>query len=203
MSHKCFISFKKEDKFYRDKILEKLGQKDVSVKFLDRWIDSEDSDYILQEIRDSYLADTTVTLFLIGEHSLEDDGEDVYGRDNNFFIKRELQASLFDGKGNTRSGIVGIVLPDMEDKVFVGDRVCAVCGNSHSTLIVDDRTVVREFSANYFIKPKPGCCWSAKDRYCVLVAYEKFMADPNKYINLAYEKRYSEISKKIRLRNLR
>ena len=203
MSHKCFISFKKEDKYYRNEILKKLGQEDVPVKFLDRWIDSEDADYILQEIRDEYLADTTVTLYLIGNHSMEDDGVDDQGRDNNFFIKRELQASLFNGEGNTRSGIVGIVLPDMVDKVFVGDHVCAVCGGSHSTLIVDDRTVVREFSANYFIKPKPGCCWRGEDRYCVLAAYDKFMANPSKYVDLAYEKRYSNISKKISLRNLR
>ena len=93
MSHKCFISFKKEDKYYRDEILKKLGQEDVPVKFLDRWIDSEDADYILQEIRDNYLSDTTVTLFLIGLHSKEDEGVDRFGRDNNFFIKRELQAS--------------------------------------------------------------------------------------------------------------
>ena len=203
MSHKCFISFKKEDKVYRDEILKKLGQEDVPVKFLDKWIDSEDSDYILQEIRDTYLADTTVTLFLIGTHSHEDDGVDILGRDNNFFIKRELQASLFDGKGNTRSGIVGIVLPAMVNKVFTGNYVCPDCGQTHSYVNVDDTTVVREFSANYYIAPKPGCCWTEKDRYCVLVAYDKFITAPNAYIDLAYEKRYSDISKKISLRNLR
>lgn len=79
MSHKCFISFKKEDRHYRDEILKKLNQEDVPAVFLDRWINSEDADYILQEIRDQYLADTTVTLFLIGEHSKENDGYDEQG----------------------------------------------------------------------------------------------------------------------------
>ena len=203
MSHKCFISFKKEDKYYRNKILYKLGQEDVPVKFLDRWIDSEDSDYILQEIRDGYLADTTVTLFLIGAHSKENDGVDEYGRDNNFFIKRELQASLFDGRGNTRSGIVGIVLPEKENAIFTGNYTCSICGESHFTAIVDDSTVVREFSCNYFIRPKPGCCWKEEDRYCVLTTYSQFLTDPDRYIDLAYDKRYSEVAQKIRLRNLR
>lgn len=203
MSHKCFVSFKKEDKYYRDAILKKLGQEDVPVKFLDRWIDSEDADYILQEIRDEYLADTTVTLYLIGAHSMENDGVDEYGRDNNFFIKRELQASLFDGRGNTRSGIVGIVMPELENVVFTGNYTCSVCGGSHFTAIVDDRTVVREFSCNYFIQPEPGCCWKEEDRYCVLTTYSQFLTDPDGYINLAYDKRYSNVSHKIRLRNLR
>ena len=203
MSHKCFISFKKEDKYYRDEILKKLGQEDVPVKFLDRWIDSEDADYILQEIRDNYLSDTTVTLFLIGLHSKEDEGVARFGRDNNFFIKRELQASLFDGKGNTRSGIVGVVLPEMESRVFTGNYQCSVCGKTHFTAIVDDSTVVREFSCNYFIPPKPGCCWGESDRYCVLTTYAQFIADHDQYVNCAYDKRYSRIAEKIRLRNLR
>lgn len=203
MRHKCFISFKKEDRFYRDEILKKLNQEDVPVKFLDRWIDSDDADYILQEIRDQYLSDTTVTLFLIGEHSKEDDGCDEQGRDNNYFIKRELQASLFDGEGNTRSGIVGVILPCMDGKILTGNYVCQICKGSHFTAIVDDSTVVREFSVNYFIQPKPGCCWKEDDRYCVLVSYEDFMGDPDRYIELAYSKRYAAISEKIRLKNLR
>lgn len=203
MSHKCFISFKKEDKIFRDAIIEKLEMEDVSVKFLDKWIDSEDSDYILQEIRSEYLSNTTVTLFLIGTHSCEDDGCDEQGRDNNFFIKRELQASLFDGEGNTRSGIVGIVLPNMYDKVFLGSYRCKICEGEHFTAEVSDETVVREFSANYFIKPKPGCCWKEDDRYCVLVRYDKFMEKPDRYIDLAYSKRYAAIASQIKLRNLR
>lgn len=203
MSHKCFISFKKEDRHYRDEILKKLNQEDVPAVFLDRWINSEDADYILQEIRDQYLADTTVTLFLIGEHSKENDGYDEQGRDKNFFIKRELQASMFDGEGNTRSGILGIVFPALKGRIFKGNYTCDKCGHEHFLAIVDDDTVIREFSANYFIEPRPGCCWHEDDRYCVLVTYENFMMDPDKYIDLAYGKRYAAVSKNIKLRNLR
>lgn len=40
MSHNCFISFKKEDVKYKDKIIEKLGKERIQGKALDKWIDS-------------------------------------------------------------------------------------------------------------------------------------------------------------------
>lgn len=54
MSHNCFISFKKEDAHYKDEIIKKLGYGRVLGKSLDKWIDSEDIDYIMQVIRSQY-----------------------------------------------------------------------------------------------------------------------------------------------------
>ena len=87
---KCFISFKKEDLSYKNYLVEQYGSSNFINKTLDRWIDSEDGDYIMQVIRQDYLCDSTVTLFLIGEHSSENEGYDCNGYDKNFFIKREL-----------------------------------------------------------------------------------------------------------------
>ena len=108
MGHKCFISFKKEDQSYRDELDDLFDQSDIINKGLDRVIDSEDGDYIMQVIRKDYLKDSTVTIFLIGQHSSENEGNDNIGRDKNYFIKRELQASLFNGQNNTRNGVVGV-----------------------------------------------------------------------------------------------
>jgi hypothetical protein len=36
-----------------------------------------------------------------------------------------------------------------------------------------------------------------------LTTYAQFIADPDQYVNCAYDKRYSMIAEKIRLRNLR
>lgn len=71
MGHKCFICFKKEDEKYRDKIQNLLGKEHITGKSLDRWIDSEDINYVMQKIREEYMNNTSVTLFLIGEHSSE------------------------------------------------------------------------------------------------------------------------------------
>ena len=118
--HKCFISYKKEDVAYRNYIIDNFGGDNFVNKSLDRTIDSYDGDYVMKVIRQDYLCDSTVTLFLIGTHSSENEGSDWLG-DRNYFIKRELAASLFNGSGNTRNGILGIVLPSMYDRVYCGE----------------------------------------------------------------------------------
>ena len=200
--HKCFISYKKEDIAYKDYLIDQFGGENYIDKSLDRRIDSNDGDYIMEVIRRDYLCDSTVTLFLIGEHSSENEGYDYLG-DKNYFIKRELAASLYNGKQNTRSGILGIVLPNMYSKVYKGDYVCNVCGRKHNYVNIGDSTVIREFSCNYYIEPHEGCCWTEEERYCVLAKWEDFIASPEQYIDKAYDKRDADIASKVRIRNLR
>ena len=110
MGHRCFISFKKEDEAYKKEIQRWVDDNKVDMidKSLDTPIDSDDEEYIMQKIRADYLSDSTVTIFLIGLRSAEN-----FGWFEQRFIKRELQASLYNGKGNTRNGILGVVLPNM------------------------------------------------------------------------------------------
>ena len=94
-------------------------------------IQSEDEDYIMRKIREDYLSDSTVTICLIGTQSAEN-SPNV----DQTYIKRELQASLYNGKNNTRNGILGVVLPDMESKIYQGSYTCAICGEAHSIVTV-------------------------------------------------------------------
>ena len=193
MSHKCFISFKTEDKKYKRYIQEDL-KIDMIDKSLNTPINSTDEDYIMRRIREDYLSDSTVTIHLIGEYSAENL---LY--ENQAYIKRELQASLYNGENNTKNGILGIVLPNMYDKIFKGSEVCSVCGKSHNIVCINDSTVVKEFSYNYYI-PKDGCSWSEEDRFCVLVKWNDFVENPELYINKAFDKRSSLISAKTKVR---
>lgn len=193
MSHKCFISFKTEDKEYKRYIQEDL-KIDMIDKSLNTPINSTDEDYIMRKIREDYLSDSTVTIHLIGEYSAENL---LY--ENQAYIKRELQASLYNGENNTKNGILGIVLPNMYDKIFKGSEVCSVCGKSHNIVCINDSTVVKEFSYNYYI-PKDGCSWSEEDRFCVLVKWSDFVKNPELYINKAFDKRSSLISAKTKVR---
>ena len=88
MGHKCFISFKTEDENYKTEIQKWSDNNKVDMidKSLNEPIDSEDEDYIMRKIREDYLADSTVTIVLIGEHSAENQGEEEQK-----YIKRELQ----------------------------------------------------------------------------------------------------------------
>ena len=193
MSNKCFISFKTEDKKYKKYIQEDL-KIDMIDKSLNTPINSTDEDYIMRKIREDYLSDSTVTIHLIGEYSAENL---LY--ENQAYIKRELQASLYNGENNTKNGILGIVLPNMYDKIFKGSEVCSVCGKSHNIVCINDSTVVKEFSYNYYI-PKDGCSWSEEDRFCVLVKWNDFVKNPELYINKAFDKRSSLISAKTKVR---
>ena len=196
MGHKCYISFKTEDKYYKQEIqrMKDEGKIDYVDKSLNEAIESEDPNYIMRKIREDYLSDSTVTIFLIGTHSKE-----TLGQEEQQYIKRELQASLYNGENNSRSGILGVVLPDMYAAVYKGSYICSICDKSHNWVSINDDTVIREFSANYYIEPHPGCGWSEDQRYCVLVKWNDFINDPEMYINKAYGKRNSDIASKVKV----
>lgn len=193
MARKCFISFKTEDIQYKEEI-QNNPHVDIVDKSLNLAIPSENEEYIMRVIRQNYLSDSTVTLFLIGQNSAENLGE--YEQR---FIKRELQASLFHGQGNTQNGILGIVLPSMYDTIYQGPFVCTNCQSSHNYVAINDTTTIREFSYNYYI-PHSKCSWAEDDRFCVLVKWDDFILDPEKYIEQAFEKRSSPISDKTKVR---
>lgn len=206
MPHRCFVSFKKEDKYYKNEIVKKLGSEQIKGKVLDRWIESDDIDYIMQVIRQEYLSNTSVTLFLIGKNSSENEGLDYQGYNIQNFIIRELQATLYDGKGNRRSGLLGIVLPEMESSIFKGTYYCGECDSNHNHIKIDDDTVIREFSENYYLKPIDYGCknvYQENGRFCVLVKYVDFMNDPNKYIDTAFDKTQEDISNYVHWRNIK
>jgi hypothetical protein len=202
MPHACFVSFKKEDTTWKENIVNKLGSERILGKSLDRWIDSDDLDYVMQIIRDEYMNGTTVTLFLIGQHSSENEGLDGKRRNIQSFIIRELQATLYDRKGNPRDGLLGIVLPDMENQVFGSSFTCPKCGSVVYNVNINDNTVIREFSANYWLKQNECGHYSDDGRYCVLVRYEDFMNDPEKYIDQAFQKTQDPIKDQVHYKDI-
>lgn len=196
--HKCYISFKTEDEQYKKAIQNWVDKNKVDMidKSLNEPIDSEDEDYIMRKIREDYLSKSTVTIFLIGKNSSE-----ILGWKEQKYIKRELQASLYNGEGNTRNGILGVVLPQMYDAIYKGQKLCALCGNNHNLVDINDYSVIKEFSANYYITPlETGKCgWEEEDRYCVLVKWDDFKENPNRYIDLAFNKRSQPIANKVKV----
>jgi hypothetical protein len=191
--HKIFISFKTEDKEYKKYIQEKLDV-DMIDKSLNKRIESDDEDYVMRKIREDYLFESTVIICLIGTMSAE-----ILGRDEQRYIKRELQASLYHGKGNTQNGILGVVLPSMYSNIYTGSGACGICGLSHTFVNANDSTVIKEFSYNYYI-PHNKCSWAEDDRFCILVKWEDFVKNPNEYIHQAFNKRSHPISEKTKVK---
>jgi len=193
MGHRCFISCKTEDFAYKEFIQEDLDI-DMIDHSLNEPINSDNEDYIMQKIREDYLSDSTVTIHLIGPYSAEN-----RGKEEQKYIKRELQASLYHGDGNTQNGILGVVLPTMDSEIYKGGYICSTCGGSHNYVGINDSTTIKEFSYNYYIPGDKKCSWSEDDRYCVLVKWSDFVADPNKYIDAAFDKRTHPIAEKTRV----
>jgi len=196
MARKCFISFKTEDIAYKNYIQNNMNI-DMIDKSLNEPIFSNDEDYILDKIRKDYLSDTTVTIHLIGSNSSEDKGFQEQR-----FIKRELQASLYNGQGNTKNGILGIVLPAMHDNIYRDSFDCSICGGSHNYVGINDTTTIKEFNVNYYIQNVASnkCSWTEDERYCVLVKWDDFIVNPEKYIEMSFEKRSHPIANKTKVR---
>lgn len=197
MGHKCFISFKKEDEAYKKAIQSWVDTNKVDMidKSLDTPINSDNEEYIMRKIREDYLSDSTVTIFLIGSHSSEN-----LGWDEQRYIKRELQASLYNGTGNTRNGILGVVIPRMYDEIYKGQQTCSICFNQHNIIEINDSTVIKEFSRNYYLNSHGKCSYAENDRYCVLVKWDDFRKNPNEYIEQAYNKRSHDIANEVIVR---
>lgn len=197
MGHKVFISFKFKDVYYKNK-LSNNSNIDMIDKSLKEPINSSDEDYIMRKIREDYLKDSTVTVFLIGDASSEN--INFLGTQN--YIKRELQASLTRFNGGLRNGIIGVVLPQMEEKIFYGKYECSICGFEHNQVQIDDSNTIKEFNYNYYLPlDESKHVWSDNDRYCILVKWNDFINEPNKYIDEAYDKRTNEyLNKKVRVR---
>lgn len=196
MARKCFISFKTEDFKYKYYIQNNLDV-DMIDKSLNEPINSDNEEYILNKIKKDYLSGTTVTIHLIGSNSSENKGL-IEQR----FIKRELQASLYNGQGNTKNGILGVVLPEIYNKVYGNSYNCTNCGNTHNYVGINDTTTVIEFSANHYIQniTNDKCSWTEDERYCVLVKWDDFIIKPEEFIEKAFLKRSHSIASKTRVR---
>ncbi|WP_080988372.1 TIR domain-containing protein [Lacticaseibacillus paracasei] len=103
--HKCFISFKVEDKAYKEKI---QANKNIDMidKSLNEPIDSDNPDYVMQKIRDDNLKDSSVTIFLIGSVSAE-----IIGKKEQYYIVAvELGHHIFDPCSKFIANLIGLTL---------------------------------------------------------------------------------------------
>lgn len=112
---KVFISHFKEDRSevdafiddFRDVFIPKvLGANDN-----DEFINSTNTDYVMQRIREKYLHDSTITIVLLGSctHSRR-------------YVDWEIKSSLRQGE-NLPNGLMGIVLPSQNNSAHLPERL--------------------------------------------------------------------------------
>jgi MTH538 TIR-like domain (DUF1863) len=102
--HKCFISYHAADTDEVTQFISDFGTefiaKTVGVTDEDDFIDSKNSDYVMDQIRSKYLADSTVTIVLIGKCT--------WARR---YIDWEVYSSLRSSKLSKVNGLLAIELP--------------------------------------------------------------------------------------------
>lgn len=111
---KVFISHYKGDRSEVDSFIESYGNvfipKVLGANDNDDFIDSTDTNYVMQRIRDKYLEDTTVTIVLVGSctHSRR-------------YVDWEIKSSLQQGE-DLPNGLLGIALPSRSDSAHLPER---------------------------------------------------------------------------------
>lgn len=102
--HKCFISYHSDDAVEVLKFVENFESvfipKVIGISDEDPAVDSNNTDYIMDRIRDKYLADSTVTIVMVGECT--------WARK---FIDWEVYSSLRRDRRNRLNGLMAIQLP--------------------------------------------------------------------------------------------
>jgi hypothetical protein len=103
--HKCFISYRATDVNYVTQFVEKFDEvfipKVIGVSDADPFVNSTDTDYIMDQIREKYLADSTVTIVLVGKCTW-----------SRKYVDWEVSSTLRNDQNNLRSGLLAIELPN-------------------------------------------------------------------------------------------
>lgn len=135
--HKVFISYHHaNDQKYKEELL-RLNQ--IHDIFIDGSVDTGDIDEnlpnetIRQIIRDNYLADSTVTILLVGTETK-----------NRKHVDWELKSSMINGSKNKKSGILVINLPTTNCSYYSAthkDEKTTIYPENNSWITIDDRSV--------------------------------------------------------------
>jgi hypothetical protein len=104
--HKCFLSYHRDDVDEVEAFIDSFGAvfipRVIGVSDEDDFIDSTDTDYVMDAIREKYLTDSTVTIVLVGKCA--------WARR---YIDWEVYSTLRNDKSNRRSGLMAVSLPSV------------------------------------------------------------------------------------------
>ena len=115
--HRVFISHYKGDRYEVDKFIDTFANRlGIFTPYVlgagnnYDYIDSSNTDYVMSQIRQKYLLDTTVTIVLVGSctHSRR-------------YVDWEIKTSLRQGN-YTPNGLMGIVLPSQGNSAYLPQR---------------------------------------------------------------------------------
>ena len=153
--HNVFVSYyHDEDQEYKEQFVQMMGDNlvDKSVNLGDIIGENLPNETILQEIRENYIAQVSVTVVLIGRCTWQ-----------RKYVDWEIGASLRDTRTNPRCGLLGILLPthpNFQKRTYnahlIPPRLADNCnGEGSFASIYDwsrDATIVRRWIHSAFLR---------------------------------------------------
>ena len=116
VKHRCFVSYHKVNSTAVNNFVEEFSDvftaKTVGVTDEDDFINSDDRDYVMRRIREKYLANTTVTIVLIGECTKA-----------RKYVDWEIASTLRNDPVNGRSGLLGINMQSVRKRWLAPPRL--------------------------------------------------------------------------------
>lgn len=126
IKRKVFISFCQRDRNEVEDFIEKWANhegvfipKVLGMSDNDDFIDSDNPEYVMSQIRSKYLGDSTVTIVLVGQCT-----------HNRRYVDWELKTSLRRGS-YTPNGVMGIILPSCGKNAYLPPRLEANWNKGH------------------------------------------------------------------------
>ncbi|MGW1755935.1 TIR domain-containing protein [Streptomyces mirabilis] len=126
---KCFISYHHDDEVEVQKFIETFDHnhdvfiaRGIGAGMPGDVIDSNDRDYIMRRVRESYLRDSTVTIAMVGKCT--------WARR---YVDWEIASTLRNDARNRRSGLMGIILPSAANSPTAPLRLDDNLGSKDST----------------------------------------------------------------------
>ncbi|MEW4370121.1 TIR domain-containing protein [Paenibacillus kandeliae] len=189
--HKTFLSYHhKNDQDIKDYIVKNFGK----VNFIDKSVSDNDintsnqQDTIMKIIRRDFLADSTVTIVIVGSETAQRP-----------FINSEIQASLW---GPNYSGLLAIVRDEIYEKIFEYNTCKSLSCNCNRAVRLQTN-LYKYYLPDLVYRNHEYlgslAHYTDQEVYCAIVKFSAFIICPETYINQAFEKRNKNFDVKKRL----
>ncbi len=184
MARKVFISFRYSDgHLYKEQLEKIFNDNDDVINCSENVNRSNMSEDTIKKYLYGKLSNTSVTIVLLTPQAINHQ-KDLWGNIDDW-IYDEIRYSLEDRENNRSNGIIAIYTPEAQKMV--------VEQGDNTTVIKDFNNLVRKNMFN-IKKQYKHCPTSNKydvdlDHYCSLISWEKFINNPNYYIDKAIYKR--------------
>lgn len=179
--HKTFISYHHaKDQDLKDLIIKKFsGDHFINKSVSDGDININNTEEtIMRIIRENFLSDSTVTLVIVG-----------YETARRPFVNSEIQASLW---GNDHNGLLAVVRDEVYDQIYQS-AVCTSplcnCGDTlRSPTSLYNRYLPELVYKNHEYDGTIAH-YTNDQVYCAVMRFSRFISDPERFIDEAFEKR--------------